>query len=578
MTTSTAPLDRWQPLVNPSNAWQGMLLGTLVVAALLTCVVGLVLLWRYRQRVKDWMALSSQAHVAAGLQAHALPAPAPDARTWVADPEHPHRRAAVVHALAGLTFGAVAAWVALKVAGIELTVNRFSVLAWVYAWPTLLTLGLIWTGQRSRIGVAWLVYAAGLSWLCLRVTQAGTPPMVVLGLTLPAFAQVLLIAGSAIEPAPLLLLVLNRKVRSIGPVVLPMMLMCCVAGMGAVVLTSMPALMEPLFHALYAISPGLTGLHMPLSFVLGAALASPVAWWWAKVMRWGHASGWVTDQSLVVDAIWLFQSLVLTLSISWKLGVAGLWGMSVFGVYKLVIWLGMRGAAQSARQHRPKRLLLLRVFNRRDAKGRLQSRQRDSERLFDALAARWRYAGPIYMISAPDLASSTVDPDEFLDFVSGNLKQRFIIEADDLRKRLASLTDRSDVDARWPVTEFFCGNEAWRPAVQALMVRSDIVVMDLRDFGVNNEGCLFELQALTDLVPAERIALVVGPNTQKDFLRQTLARCAANSPSTSPNAGQAHAMRWIDTTDSEAQAVQALMRVAQDMPAASGTLPVRQAA
>jgi hypothetical protein len=66
-TMSTAlqtatPLDRWQPLVNPSNGWQGMLVSTLVVAALLTCVAGLVLLWRYRQRVKDWMMLSSLAN------------------------------------------------------------------------------------------------------------------------------------------------------------------------------------------------------------------------------------------------------------------------------------------------------------------------------------------------------------------------------------------------------------------------------------------------------------------------------------------------------------------------------------
>lgn len=359
--------------------------------------------------------------------------------------------------------------------------------------------------------------------------------------------------------------------------VMPMVLMCCVAGMGAVVLTSVPVLMDPLFHGLYAISPSLTGFYMPLSFVLGAALGSPLAWSWAKVMRLGQAAGWVTDQSLVIDAIWLFQSLLLTLSISWTLGVAGLWGMSVFGVYKLVSWWGMRGAAQAAHQHRPRRLLLLRVFNRHDAQGRLQSRRRDSERLFDALAARWRYAGPIYMIGAPDLASSTIDPDEFLDFVSGKLKQRFIIEADDLCKRLASLTDRSDVEARWPVTDFFCGNEAWRPAVQALMARSDIVVMDLRDFGDDNKGCLFELQALTDLVPAVRIALIVGPNTQKDFLRQTLAQCLDNTPAHSPNAGQKLKVCWIDTTDSEAQAVQALMHISQDMPA-SGPHPLRQAA
>ena len=134
-------------------------------------------------------------------------------------------------------------------------------------------------------------------------------------------------------------------------------------------------------------------------------------------------------------------------------------------------WCRPRGQ----RQRTPLCLLLLRVFTRRDRKGRVKSRRADAERLFDVLGSRWRYAGPIAMIGAPDLASSTIDPDEFLDFLAGKLRDRFIVEPADVPARLAAIDDRCDLDARWRVTQLFCGNEAWRAAVLGLMARSDLV-------------------------------------------------------------------------------------------------------
>jgi hypothetical protein len=49
-----------------------------------------------------------------------------------------------------------------------------------------------------------------------------------------------------------------------------------------------------------------------------------------------------------------------------------------------------------------------------------------SERLFDAFGAHWRYLGPIQLISGPDLATTTIEPHEFLEFLTGKLARRFI--------------------------------------------------------------------------------------------------------------------------------------------------------
>ena len=83
--------------------------------------------------------------------------------------------------------------------------------------------------------------------------------------------------------------------------------------------------------------------------------------------------------------------------------------------------------------------------------------------------------------------------------------RRFILEPADLPARVAALDER-DFDARWRVGELYCGNDTWRDAVRALMARSDVATMDLRGFGPENQGCVFELHSLLDLVPAQHRA------------------------------------------------------------------------
>ena len=47
--------------------------------------------------------------------------------------------------------------------------------------------------------------------------------------------------------------------------------------------------------------------------------------------------------------------------------------------------------------------------------------QKRTERLFDRAAERWRFEGPVAMIAGPDLALRSVDLDEALAFVRGEI-------------------------------------------------------------------------------------------------------------------------------------------------------------
>jgi hypothetical protein len=159
----------------------------------------------------------------------------------------------------------------------------------------------------------------------------------------------------------------------------------------------------------------------------------PLGWLAIAWVRYLYHRKWFSEQSLVFDSIWLFETLWLCRESTYEGGPIGL-GLSVFAVYKLISWIGLRPLLTAAAGRQPARLLLLRTFGFR----------RRSERFFDLLGARWRYAGPIQLIAAPDLAARSIDPDEFLDFLSGRLRHRFIIEPGDLERRFAEVDNRPD--------------------------------------------------------------------------------------------------------------------------------------
>ena len=52
---------------------------------------------------------------------------------------------------------------------------------------------------------------------------------------------------------------------------------------------------------------------------------------------------------------------------------------------------------------------------------------------------------------------------------------------------------------------------------------SDAVLMDLRGFKLENQGCVFEINELLNVVALDRVVFVVGATTDLAFLRETFA-------------------------------------------------------
>jgi hypothetical protein len=231
-------------------------------------------------------------------------------------------------------------------------------------------------------------------------------------------------------------------------------------------------------------------------------------------IRRGYRRKRISDQSLTLDAIWLLFGASDSILLAFGGFFHALTGLAAFLVYKLVARLGPRLLpAPAAAVPGGTALLFLRVF----------SLGKRSERLFDAVAQPWRHVGSVQFITGLDLAAATVEPHQFLDFLTGQLARLFIHGAESLERGMRLLDSRTDADGRFRINQFFCHSDTWQGVVARLVRGSDAVLMDLRSFTPRNAGCIRELRELVDVAPLDRLVLVVDETTDRAFLEDTLA-------------------------------------------------------
>jgi hypothetical protein len=157
--------------------------------------------------------------------------------------------------------------------------------------------------------------------------------------------------------------------------------------------------------------------------------------------------------------------------------------------------------------------------------------------LFDAVARHWRHVGSVQFITGPDLATSTVGPHQFLEYLSGRLGGLFIGSPAAAERSMKLLDARPDADGRFRINHFFCFRDSWPEVLRRLVVETRVVLMDLRSFSMRNDGCILELGALVDTVPLGRLVLVIDETTDRAFLARTLEGFWRTLRADSPNRG-----------------------------------------
>ncbi|MGE5261677.1 MAG: hypothetical protein ACM3MH_12470 [Actinomycetota bacterium] len=505
-----------------------------LLATPLALLVSLFLLWLYLRAVKRTMARRATT-APSGIPSASVapvnaapPSPLEIATTdaaWPPSANHELRwrtmmgpwRAAGVYTAAGLGCAATLAAAFVGTIGSGFTPFKFLLFTLYFAWPVVLTIGIVAINSWR----AWLLVAS-----LYLLTLA---PIVAIELH---FSE-RFTTWQAVElwflfnlPGNLIALTsLTRRIRAVGPMVLGILVLAIGGGIASYVLIGSGNLFRRLM--LFGLSLGLEGLAPFYALgVIAAILLGLLGWACLRGLGVLYSKRWINDQTLAIDSIWLAFVLATALTIvedGWGWFALALAGIAVYKITALLGFALVRRRFPGTALD-PK-LLLLRVF----ALGKR------SEQLFDAFGKPWRYVGSIRFIAGPDLATSTIEPHEFLDFLTGKLARRFISSSDALARRLAETEPRRDFDGRYRVSEFLCHDDTWKMALGALARDSDAVLMDLRGFSPGNSGCIFEINELLNVMPLDRVVFVIDETTDQAFLHDTLSQAWQTVGTDSPN-------------------------------------------
>jgi hypothetical protein len=378
---------------------------------------------------------------------------------------------------------------------------------------------------------------------------------------------------SAAVPAGVVVLLNTRGLRAVGPIVFVALMLCIYGTASGVMYASFyvaeaigPTRMVqndlaglPVIDAMERYSLNLSGLPMrdmveaavrvlenPSSFVsferpealtsgvligsfgiwlattaVGIAAALVFVRLLARNYRTQRASDHMlaTDVLMLTFTVWGFLALAAT---SWLTAAGTLIG---FSCYKTSVRWHLKRLRNSSSLQSGRTLLLLRVFGF----------SRRSHQLLDDVGRYWRYVGPIRLLGGTDLAFSTINPREFLEFLNGRLTRSFINGQEDLEMRLEDRVATPDPDGRYRVEDFYCHENTWRFAVSSLARKADAVLMDLRGFQWTNQGCIFEIEQLIAWVSLGRVVILSDERTDLPLVEEVIRRAWRVLPSGSPN-------------------------------------------
>jgi hypothetical protein len=524
-------------LMEATRSLTGELPLVIIFGTLLAAITSAFLLWLYKRAVMKEMTVHS-------LFKRKLPPPTPvinstdremtfniaftdfATRTEKSTSDYPKYLKAIhslnqitkLYLIAGAFFATILTIAWIITSGSGFNISKFLLLFLCFSWPSVIVIYLI-----NPIIIKRIVLIYCLAFLLVAIVTLIRNPVLNIG-------QLLFIWLYLDLPGTILLMFfMNRRIKAVGPVMLAFMVIAVSGSFIFVDLVGNSAtLLQSFVNIAHLLGMGAITLFISF-FIIGFLLFGLAGWQFLRWIAYRYQKKRISDQSISIDALWLLFGVLQSFSLVFENWIWIFTGIIAFLVYKITLQAGFSLFFQkSENASENSGLLLLRVFS-------LGLR---SEKLFEMISKIFLRNDNINLIAGPDLVTSRIEPHEFLNFISGRLSRQFISDETGLEQHVSDIDVQHDPDGRYRVNEFFCNADTWQLTMQSLALISDVVLMDLRSFSKNNQGCIYEIRQLINSVALDRIVFIVDYTTDLVFLEETVKKLYYQIDAKSPNYAQ----------------------------------------
>lgn len=189
----------------------------------------------------------------------------------------------------------------------------------------------------------------------------------------------------------------------------------------------------------------------------------------------------------------------------------------------------------------------------------------NQSRIRTFLEGAWREFGYVHFLRSADSVSRS---EYRAAEASGDVGSLFVSDAESMiarlggappeplpkgRHKLTGLAPESirvrDKYGSYPARGLLCHGAFWQRAVDLLLDRADLVVLDLSGLTDRNEGTLYELQRVIDSYPVERVVFLADPHSKGKYLAVQVQRAWSEMAAGSPNGGMQPRSVMIVETD-----------------------------
>jgi hypothetical protein len=162
-----------------------------------------------------------------------------------------------------------------------------------------------------------------------------------------------------------------------------------------------------------------------------------------------------------------------------------------------------------------------------------------------ALTSYWRWMGTTQRLDGPDTSGDKAA--DVLAVITGRANERIVKTEQDLEAVLAGFREDVDGELRYTLNSMQCSNATWQQALERLLAKADVVVMDLSGFSSERLGCKHELGKLVEKVGLDRVLLLVDDSTNLGLLEQVLEEAWERTSPDSPNRLAEHSVTLVRT-------------------------------